>query len=151
MIQGGCSLPLHVDRCHTVANLEGLQAGLDDRGKDRFTLVGVCKHIRDLVQEAREERDRSMAWSLHLTVTWLEVDSSTLFGCTWQCLVEMYMHINNTDSVFCLSHALFFLLKKKTILKYYYNIKIFDWSPVNLHTKLNSFPSSDVKINISFV
>lgn len=63
MIQGfrAPSLLLHVDRCHPVANLECLHAGLDDRGKDRFTLVGVCKHIRDLVQEAGEERDRIMA------------------------------------------------------------------------------------------
>lgn len=51
------NLPLHVDGCHTVANLECLHAGLDDRGKDRFALVGVCKHIRDLVQEAREKRN----------------------------------------------------------------------------------------------
>lgn len=63
MIQGfrAPSLLLLVDRCHPVANLECLHAGLDDRGKDRFTLVGVCKHIRDLVQEAGEERDRIMA------------------------------------------------------------------------------------------
>lgn len=63
------SLPLHADRCHPVANLECLHAGLDDRGKDRFTLVGVCKHIRDLVQEAREERDRIMARPLYLTAS----------------------------------------------------------------------------------
>lgn len=61
MILRGCRapprLPLRVDRCHTVANLECLHAGLDNGGKDRFALVGVCKHVRDLVQEAGEERD----------------------------------------------------------------------------------------------
>lgn len=37
------------------ANLKCLHASLDDRGKDRFTLIGVCKHVRDLVQQAAEE------------------------------------------------------------------------------------------------
>lgn len=51
-------LPLHVDTCRPVANLKCLHTGLDDRGKDRFTLVGVCKHVRDLVQEAEENMNR---------------------------------------------------------------------------------------------
>lgn len=43
------------DGCHAVADLEGLDAGLDDRSKDRFALAGVGKHVRDLVQEAVED------------------------------------------------------------------------------------------------
>lgn len=37
------------------AHLEGLDAGLDDRSKDRFALSGVGKHVRDLLQEAAED------------------------------------------------------------------------------------------------
>lgn len=43
------------DGGHAVADLEGLNAGLDDRSKDRFALAGVGKHVGDLVQEAVED------------------------------------------------------------------------------------------------
>lgn len=68
MAAGGGSAPLvsrFVLMDVTVADLECLHAGLDDRGKDRFALVGVCKHVRDLVQEAAEERGTVTARSFH--------------------------------------------------------------------------------------
>lgn len=50
------------------ANLECLHAGLNDRNKDGFALVGVCKHIRDLVQEAVEETGLWFGQNLHVTL-----------------------------------------------------------------------------------
>lgn len=47
-----------------MADLKGLHAGLDDRGKDRFALMRVCKHVRDLVQEAGEETETIMLYIL---------------------------------------------------------------------------------------
>lgn len=71
----GCSCPfaLYVDRCHVMANLKSLHAGLDDRGKYRLALVGVCKHVRDLVQEAEQEGDRDMSGSWCHTASWLPI------------------------------------------------------------------------------
>ena len=54
------SVSLHVNSCPRLANLKCLRAGLDDGGKDRFTLVGVCKHVRDLVQEAGGGKSEEM-------------------------------------------------------------------------------------------
>lgn len=45
------------DRCHAEADLKGLHPGLDDGDKDRFALMGVCKHVGDLVQEAGDKTE----------------------------------------------------------------------------------------------
>lgn len=45
------------DRCHAEADLKGLHPGLDDGDKDRLALMGVCKHVRDLVQEAGDKTE----------------------------------------------------------------------------------------------
>lgn len=57
----------------TLANLERLHAGLDDRSKDRFALVGVCKHFRDLVQEAGHmrgtQKPKMKPWPRHVLMS----------------------------------------------------------------------------------
>lgn len=57
-VAGLCSAPpAGADRCYAVTDLKGLHAGLDDGGKDRFAFMGVCKHVRDLVQQAGDETE----------------------------------------------------------------------------------------------
>lgn len=61
MMTGSATMYPYMLTDATLANLKRLHSSLDYRGKDRFTLIGVCKHVRDLIQEAEEKRGKMEA------------------------------------------------------------------------------------------